>query len=367
MNNILKFSVENFLSIKDKIVLNLLSSNEKFLQEHIIDLKDDINVNLLKIFIGKTAVGKSNILKAIYFLNFLIKIDADRRCNQEIPLLSFKGMESKPTSFEIMFSINKNIFYYKLTLNKERILKEKLLYLKNVRMVKIFEREYIKEEDKYNYFYSRDFKELKGLENKTLKNKLFLTSASQWSNNPKIRNVITFLNNSLIYNKDYFIDNKLYLFENINKACFKKELLKLLSLGNNNIDDIEVKKVNKKIIVNIIYQNFKINIDEESSGFINLFNLSILILNAIRDKKILIIDNLDNNLHIILIKELINYILDKKIQLFISVDKLSTLNLDWLRKDEIIIVNKKDGNTNIKSLAEVKNIYKSINIEELIN
>jgi AAA15 family ATPase/GTPase len=367
MNNILKFSVENFLSIKNKTVLNLLSSNEKNLSEHIVNLKDDINVNSLQFFIGKTAVGKSNILKAIYFLNFLIKIDADRRCNQEIPLLSFKGLENEPTSFEIMFNVNKSIFYYKLTLNKERILKEKLLYLKNVKMAKIFDREYIKEEDKYNYFYSRDFKDLKGLENKTLQNKLFLTSASQWSNNPKIRNVITFLNNSLIYNKDYFIDNKLYLFENINKACFKEELLKLLSLGNNNIDNIEVKKVNEKIIVNIIYPNFKINIDEESSGFIHLFNLSILILNAIRDKKILIIDNFDNNLHILLIKELINYILKKKIQSFISIDKLSTLNLDWLRKDEIIIVDKKDGNTNIKNLAELKNIYKSINIEELIN
>lgn len=367
MNNILKFSVENFLSIKNKTVLNLLSSNEKNLSEHIVNLKDDINVNSLQFFIGKTAVGKSNILKAIYFLNFLIKIDADRRCNQEIPLLSFKGLENEPTSFEIMFNVNKSIFYYKLTLNKERILKERLLYLKNVKMAKIFDREYIKEEDKYNYFYSRDFKDLKGLENKTLQNKLFLTSASQWSNNPKIRNVITFLNNSLIYNKDYFIDNKLYLFENINKACFKEELLKLLSLGNNNIDNIEVKKVNEKIIVNIIYPNFKINIDEESSGFIHLFNLSILILNAIRDKKILIIDNFDNNLHILLIKELINYILKKKIQSFISIDKLSTLNLDWLRKDEIIIVDKKDGNTNIKNLAEVKNIYKSINIEELIN
>lgn len=367
MNNILKFSVENFLSIKNKTVLNLLSSNEKNLSEHIVNLKDDINVNSLQFFIGKTAVGKSNILKAIYFLNFLIKIDADRRCNQEIPLLSFKGLENEPTSFEIMFNVNKSIFYYKLTLNKERILKEKLLYLKNVKMAKIFDREYIKEEDKYNYFYSRDFKDLKGLENKTLQNKLFLTSASQWSNNPKIRNVITFLNNSLIYNKDYFIDNKLYLFENINKACFKEELLKLLSLGNNNIDNIEVKKVNEKIIVNIIYPNFKINIDEESSGFIHLFNLSILILNAIRDKKILIIDNFDNNLHILLIKELINYILKKKIQSFISIDKLSALNLDWLRKDEIIIVDKKDGNTNIKNLAEVKNIYKSINIEELIN
>lgn len=367
MNNILKFSVENFLSIKNKTVLNLLSSNEKNLSEHIVNLKDDINVNSLQFFIGKTAVGKSNILKAIYFLNFLIKIDADRRCNQEIPLLSFKGLENEPTSFEIMFNVNKSIFYYKLTLNKERILKEKLLYLKNVKMAKIFDREYIKEEDKYNYSYSIDFKDLKGLENKTLKNKLFLTSASQWSNNPKIRNVITFLNNSLIYNKDYFIDNKLYLFENINKACFKEELLKLLSLGNNNIDDIEVKKVNEKIIVNIIYPSFKINIDEESSGFINLFNLSILILNAIRDKKILIIDNLDNNLHIFLIKILINYILKQKIQSFISIDKLSTLNLDWLRKDEIIIVDKKDGNTNTKNLAEVKNIYKSINIEELIN
>ena len=60
---LIQFSVENYLSIKDKVVLSLLSSRDNEHPEHLIA---DGNKNYLKsaVIYGANASGKSNVLNA---------------------------------------------------------------------------------------------------------------------------------------------------------------------------------------------------------------------------------------------------------------------------------------------------------------
>ena len=60
---LIQFSVENYLSIKDKVVLSLLASRDNEHPEHLIV---DGSKNYLKstVIYGANASGKSNVLNA---------------------------------------------------------------------------------------------------------------------------------------------------------------------------------------------------------------------------------------------------------------------------------------------------------------
>ena len=64
---LIQFSVENFLSIKDKVVLSLLASKDNEHPEHLIM---DGNKSYLKsaVIYGANASGKSNVLNAFWFM-----------------------------------------------------------------------------------------------------------------------------------------------------------------------------------------------------------------------------------------------------------------------------------------------------------
>ena len=70
---LIEFSVENFLSIKERVTLSLLASTDKSLDNNLIKtdvLKKD---NLLRsaVLYGANASGKTNVLLALDFLNHL--------------------------------------------------------------------------------------------------------------------------------------------------------------------------------------------------------------------------------------------------------------------------------------------------------
>ena len=64
---LIQFSVENYLSIKDKVVLSLLASRDSEHPEHLIW---GGNKNYLKsaVIYGANASGKSNVLNAFWFM-----------------------------------------------------------------------------------------------------------------------------------------------------------------------------------------------------------------------------------------------------------------------------------------------------------
>jgi AAA15 family ATPase/GTPase len=102
---LLQFSVENFLSIKDKITLSLIASKDKSLDHNIIKTK---NVDLLKItgIYGPNASGKTNILRAIAFLFNLIKTSHITQPGDLIPITPFRldsSCAEKPSKFELIF------------------------------------------------------------------------------------------------------------------------------------------------------------------------------------------------------------------------------------------------------------------------
>ena len=70
---ITEISIENYLSIKDKIVFNLNSTASKNLEQNLIKLTSEDNVLKTAVIYGANASGKSNLIKSVFYIWFLVK------------------------------------------------------------------------------------------------------------------------------------------------------------------------------------------------------------------------------------------------------------------------------------------------------
>ena len=103
---LIQFSVENFLSIKDNVVLSLLASKDNEHPEHLIV---DGNKKHLKsaVIYGANASGKSNVLNAFWFMVNYVLTSHNQQLHKTIDRSPFKfdrETPSRPSSFEVIFT-----------------------------------------------------------------------------------------------------------------------------------------------------------------------------------------------------------------------------------------------------------------------
>ena len=105
---LIQFSVENYLSIKDKVVLSLLASRDNEHPEHLIL---DGSKNYLKsaVIYGANASGKSNVLNAFWFMVNYVLTSHNQQVHKAIERSPFKfdkETPAHPSSFEVIFTAN---------------------------------------------------------------------------------------------------------------------------------------------------------------------------------------------------------------------------------------------------------------------
>ena len=104
---LIQFSVENFLSIKEKVVLSLLASKDNAHPNHLIA---DETKRYLKsaVIYGANASGKSNVLNAFCFMANYVLTSHNQQIHKAIDRSPFKFAQETPTrpsSFEVIFTI----------------------------------------------------------------------------------------------------------------------------------------------------------------------------------------------------------------------------------------------------------------------
>ena len=92
---LIQFSVENFLSIKDNVVLSLLASKDNEHPEHLIV---DGNKKHLKsaVIYGANASGKSNVLNAFWFMVNYVLTSHNQQLHKTIERSPFKFDRETP-------------------------------------------------------------------------------------------------------------------------------------------------------------------------------------------------------------------------------------------------------------------------------
>lgn len=357
--------IENFLSIKKEIKLNLEASSSKQLPNNLISSNDS---NFLKsvVIYGANASGKSNIIRAVLFLWNMVANSHKFNVDSKIPRVPFKldsKSEQKPSKFEIKFAYEKIKYRYGFSCDNEKIIDEYLYYSPKGRLALVFKRE------KTNKFtFTSDNARQENIKNQTLSNTLYLSRATQLGYD-KTKKTYEFIVNNIVINmhpnwQDYTFKQ---IYENPKLKERIVEILRKADFGG--IEDIKIKKERRKgkeikiekdsfsqrDIENDFYEPIfshkkkigdketyvDFNIDEESHGTQKFLAMLGPILEILEQDKIIFIDELELNLHSEITKliiKLFHNLSNKKAQLVFTTHDTNLLDNELFRKDQIYIV-----------------------------
>ena len=311
---LLEFSVENFLSFKDKVSFSMFANGTKGLDNNYVSVLDKKVLKTAAIY-GANASGKSNLFKILSIVSNMIRESSNVNINAKLPIIPFKFSEENRNSvFEIKFIKNEIRYVYGFSANENEITEEYLYYYPNGRESKIFDRTNISE---YS-FPQGDAKSLIEIKEKTANNKFFLSTATHW-NYSLTKPAYDFITQDLgvCFDTEELKTMAFNIYKNDKDGNLKKFALDFLKKADFNIidyyvDEVDVPKelipeplrnfANKAFSTTFIHSNdddkkYRMDYGEESIGTQVIFTLIPFISLAMEHRKVLIIDELDKSLH----------------------------------------------------------------------
>lgn len=394
---LIEFKVGNFRSFKNIVTLSMVASPDKeYIKTHTVEINDKLRLLRSAVIYGANASGKSNLIKAMGFMvKFIMKSSKESQATEPIKVDRFRlstACEKEPASFEIIFLMDNVRYRYGFQVDEKRVHNEWLYYVPTIREAALFTRE----KDKIKL--GSDFKEGKGLEDKTRENALFLSVAAQF-NGEKATKILNWFNNFGVISG---LDDDEYLGFTISRMDnkeFKKFSSKFLEVADLGIKDIQKKikplgmedfpgempkKLIKKILsisaelveINTIHQKYDENnkalSDEvfsleynESTGTRSLFGLSGPIYDTIKNDMVLVVDELTSQLHPLMTRAIIEAFhsykqptgngLRLRAQLIFATHDMSILTNQVFRRDQVWFTQKDEyGSTRLYSLEEYR-------------
>lgn len=393
---LIEFNIENFRSIKEELTFSMVSTKDNSFENNLIKtevLKGDSLVKSAVLY-GANASGKTNVLMALNELRKLVLTSHKNQKGDEIPFYPFrldKLFLKKPTKLSVTFIKDGIKYIYGISYDKEKIINEYLYdFPKNHKKI-IFMR---KNTNEYRFINDAKEKEKeKFISVRLLDNVLFLSKATQekleivspafdWFKD-NLRIILSTDNQDLpnatiemlekdnnkkiilkaIYETDVGIDDVLVTmkkFELSNILKGKSPKVKELILAM--IEDIGVENSNKIKIpeIRMLHNNVPFDLVEESDGTQRMFSLIGPWIDALKNGRVLVVDEIDTKLHPKLNEFLIKLFHDetqnkKNAQLIITTHNTNLLDIqDIFRRDQIWFTekNSKTGATDLYSLVE---------------
>lgn len=187
---LIEFSVSNFLSIRERQTLSLVSNySPKDLPDNLIplDLPGLRGLSLLKsaVLYGANASGKSNFLIAMAFVkSFIVNSATGQKPDEKIKRVPFRLDEASANAeseFEIVF-VHKNVRYqYGFCVDDSRVKSEWLFSFPKGQQRVLFTRQYNEDSLEDEYKFGTHLREDRDLRQRTRSNALYLSVASQWA------------------------------------------------------------------------------------------------------------------------------------------------------------------------------------------
>lgn len=413
---LIRFVVTNFLSFKEETEFNMLTGNFKIHGEHVYENK---HVEVLKAasIYGANGAGKSNLIKAVYFLK-----NAISKGKVSTSGLKHKTSEnnlSKPTDFEIEFISNGAIYNYGLSIDETKVINEWLVKIeKPGKEETIFDREVVDGTQTLKlhkrYLHTTEDQIRKDLYEKEflVTDELFISIDSKLKENKikEITEVYNWINNNLVivfphskpaYLVAQFLMQKQFKdFSNHLLCGFdtgikelrtdnltleqyfgeddkskSKAIADRLNAGEQIIpipsatDVVAMLDENRKPVIKKLCtvhrgdkgQEVKFDLSEESDGTKRLIDFIPALYSILFLEAVVIIDEIDRSIHPYLLKSLIRKVMDEKNtngQLIFTTHESNLLDLEIFRQDEIWFAEKDHaGSTKLYSMSEYKPRY----------
>ena len=350
---LIQFSVENYLSIKDKVVLSLLASRDTEHPEHLIW---DGSKNYLKsaVIYGANASGKSNVLNAFWFMVNYVLTSHNQQVHKGIERSPFKFNKETPTrpsSFEVIFTVNGIRYAYGFSVTDKAVIEEYLYYYPNGRQALIFERK-----DTTDFRFTVDIDEQNTLKDRTSANKLYLSVASNWSY-AKVIPVLEWFASCQIITKNSVADAYGLEAEQLKDDDYRRVIASMLRVADFGIQSLQVRdsapisSPHSERFTNIDAvhtvqdaegnaSSYTLNMTEESDGTNSYFKLIGIVKKALDQGTLLVADEMDAHLHPLLTKHLVSLFNSAEFnphgaQLIFTSHNTNLLDLDVLRRDQV--------------------------------
>lgn len=391
---LLEFIVENYKSIKDRMALSMISrSNQKGFENRLIPFR---NKKILPeaMIIGTNGAGKTALLNAVQAMQSVLRNslskEPEAKIKEIIPFAFDPHCAQAPTAFQIEFALDEVKYIYGFSATQERVETEYLFAYYSARATKIFERE------RQNLSINEKWKpKLKQYIPMVRPNMLFLGAAGKLGaadfQNPAgaayryiTQNIVlsspsTFaeVGRAMLKNNYADQDNKEKIKDMLNTADFsisdfsinyqKPDLDGMLP----EIFESEMEAKEKEILQEILSidksttthevngTHYSLPLKEESNGTRNYLYMLPVILECLREGKVLIVDEIETSLHPLLVKEITSLFNSKednlnRAQIIFTTHDVLLLEIEDLRRDQIYFVAKDQlkQETDLYSLAD---------------
>jgi predicted ATPase len=377
------FSVENFLSFKDRMEFSMVAeSRDKSLPDNIMAVKlkskEEPSVNLLKtaVIYGSNASGKTNILKAIReFCRFVST--AVQNTGRPIPFVPFAldlACASRPSTFEISLVEDEILYRYGLAADASFVHREYLFKTDETGEHKIYERHAAAKNSAQSYNYGASGKDLSGLEQFVRPDSLMLSVGTSynnhicgtlWSRIDKLSNRVSFdmpgsyLNGTIKTEKTISLlsDIAEYLGFGFSKLSIApsrpRGVLGALRLSEPDEPDVVFIHTDSKGNKVLLYE------ETQSHGTIKFLNMLAEILQPEKGTgATLWLDEIESGLHPMLCEALFRFVYvlpSANVQLICTTHNTQLLNSDLFRRDQVWLTEKnRAGATDLYSLADFK-------------
>jgi uncharacterized protein len=392
---LIEFRVENFRSFKTEQVFTMVASSDTTLPENTFETSAFPKNKLLTTaaIYGANASGKTNLIKALSFVEWFVTNSHRRDINAKIPVEPFlldDTNANSPTTFELTFIHQSVRYQYGFVISSSKVIEEWLFAYPSSRVQRWFERKdpdqpgNFKTEDNSWDFRSTLKGENRSIALQTRPNVLFLSKAAD-SNHKQLKQVYDWFDSCL----DTYVDiQKLppLLTANMlkNNPALEQQVKNLLTIADLGISDfrVEEKELNLKDtslenlpddLRNFFQSDFFQNnanktwqitmahhtnnpaidkffpLQDESLGTERLFALAGIILTALEEGRVLVIDELDSSLHPMLVRYIVSLFHNPNMnpggaQLIFNTHDVTLLESEFLRRDQIWLVEKDNVN-----------------------
>ena len=404
---LLSFKTKNYKSIRDEIILDLEATGLSDRKEELLPYANSYYLPVTAIY-GKNGGGKSNVIRAFWLaVQFILNAQRTQHEDAEVPVSPFElddFSRNEPTEFEFEYVSADVKYWYGFAATRQEIVKEYLYWAPKKQKAEIFVRDY----QKFHFPANKEKKIKEMIKNAVAKNQLYFSISSVMNYRPCIL-AMQWFRKQVFFSRDYSDVG-----ENIISHSEDKEMLqsivniaKIADVGisdmtfeiNNtdlaNLDDLpesftmedrkeieralaefrkkisldieggEIFQLNelkatsyhKGIAKNGTSQAYSLGLDDESDGTRKLMSRAAAIEETLRIGGVLVIDEIENRLHPLLVEYIINRFQKQQnhnAQLIFTTHSTDIMRRNLLRRDQFYFVDKgsETGITELYSLAD---------------
>ena len=401
---LIEFKFSNFRSFRDETVLSMEATGLGTFKNCLIQEKSTKLLPGVAIY-GKNGGGKSNVIRAFWLaVQFIKNAQRTQHEKAEIPVMPF-GLndysKKQPTSFDFIYVLNGIKYWYGFSATKEKIISEYLYHAPKGQKALIFSR------TGQDFSFTEDKAKRNMIGEMVAVNQLFFSVACTMNDSACV-SAMKWFRECIFFSRDYtdipkqlleYAENKSMLkaitdyaktadlgiddmqFEFDNKEIkddnsfpeyipegIKEALTKFMNVLSETSNNSEVRLRMGEVTAKAIHQGenkdgskmlYSFDLSEESDGTRKLMSLAPAIESALQNGGILLVDELERELHPMLVNFIVSKFQSKNTnqkgaQIIFTTHNTELMNMELLRKDQLYFVDKhdNDGVSELYSISE---------------